>query len=183
MYMESDILFDQIMVVYRPIIEQKQLRVICKEKANEFDYRMMILESPSIKIRFILDRGLVSLAIATLDAPNDWSRDQWFGLDVFLSYLDKRKVSPFLSVARKVFPCFAKSRKRDQQRRSVIYDMEDHATSVLRQLNEIKQKLMNSYDAIEELLHASMSTGVREDLERFRVRYNNEILDDLMQKR
>jgi hypothetical protein len=181
--MEADILFDQVVTVFRSIIEQKQLRIIRKEKASEFDYRMMILESPSIKIRFTLDRGLVSLAIATLDAPNDGSRDQWFNLDILLSYLGNQKVSPFSRVACSVFTFLGRNRNREQKHNSVIYDMDDHATSVLHQLNKIRHKLVGSYDKIEAFLQASLSSEVIEDLERFRVQYNDEILDDLIRKR
>ena len=180
--MESDILFDQVIAIYGSIIEQKHLRVIRKEKTKEFDYRMMILESPTIKIRFILDRGLVNIALATLDAPNDWSRDQWFDLDIFLGYLDNRKVSPLLRVARKVIPGFAKNRNHEQKHNSVVYDMEDHKTSVSRQLNEAKQKLISSYDEIETFFRVPLSTAILKDLERFRVQHNDEILHDLMRK-
>lgn len=181
--MESDILFDQILTVFGEVIAQRHFRVIRKEKAREFDYRMMVLESSSLKIRFTLERGLVNLAVSTLDAPNDWSRDQWFELDVLLDYLAEQKVSPLLNIAYQAISHFIKHRNHGPKGLSIVHDTDDHITSVLRQLNELKQKFVSSYDEIEMLFDAMSLTRELNPLNRFRARRDDNILSELTRKR
>ena len=182
MYMESDILFDQIPAVFGEVFAQKHFRVIRKEKAREFDYRMMVLESSSLKIRFTLERGFVNLAVSTLGAPNDWSRDQWFDLDILLDYLAEQKVSPLLNIVHKVISYFIKHRNRGAKGRSIVHDTDNHVASVLRQLNELKQKFVSSCDEIEMLFDATSFAREVTSLNRFRVRRDDNVLSELTGK-
>ena len=181
--MESDILFDQVMTEFQDWMDHRKLRVVRKERADEFDFRLMILESPLLKIRFTLEKGLVTLAIGTLDAPNDWSWDAWFDLDILVEYLARQKTPRSSSIINRMMAWIAEPHRRGRQMRSMIYVTVDDATNVSQQLQTLKGKLIGSYEQIENLLRKSEQGQITSELQILRDKRSEDFLNQLLRKR
>ncbi|MCL5998044.1 MAG: hypothetical protein M1546_18635 [Chloroflexi bacterium] len=181
--MESDILFDQVLTAFQDLMDHRRFQVVRKERAGEFDFRLMILDSPLLKIRFTLEKGLVTLAIGTLDAPNDWSWDGWFDLDILLEYLARQRTPRSSSIINRMMAWIAGSHHRGRQTRSMIYVTVDHATNVSQQLQTLKGKLVGSYEQIENLLRKSEQGQITSELQIRRDKCSEDFLNQLLRNR
>jgi hypothetical protein len=168
--MEPDFLFDQVPVIFHDFIDQHEFRITRKEKANEFDFRLMILESPQIKLRFTLDRSIVDLAVGILDAPNDWSSEVWFSLDVLLAYLAEKRKPRLQAIIDRLVPNRTGDHHQSDYGRSTIFETTGEIKTISSQLDALKGALLASYGEVVALLHRQEYRSIIAQLQRFRDR-------------
>jgi hypothetical protein len=181
--MDPDLFFELTLTSFRDFISQERFRVIRKERPGSFDIGMIILESPQLKMRLTLEKGLVTLAIGGLGAPNNGSQDAWYDLDALLGYLVEQRKPRILSGFEAFTSRFLKRRKRKSRERSMVYETADDMSSISRQLEELKAGLIGSYPEIRQLLPQMVFGNNVTDLQRFRDQRNEDLFNELVRAR
>ena len=181
--MDPDLFFDLALTSFHDFIGQERFRVVRKERTDQFEYGTIILESPQLKMRLTLEKGLVTLAIGGLGAPNDGSQDAWYDLNALLGYLVEQRKRRILSRFDAFTSRFLKRRKRKSSERSIVYETADDMSSISRQLVELKAGLIGSFPEIKHLPPQMVFGKSVTDLQRFRDQRNEDLWNELVRAR
>ena len=70
-------------------------RVTSSLEFNSFDNAVVTFRNESCRIRIILDRGFISLALGPLWDPDGWNKGPWYAIEYLVAFLTGEEVSDY----------------------------------------------------------------------------------------
>ena len=156
-------------------------RIVRREAEPYFDYGLVVMESPALKIRFTLEKGLAVMSVGSVTASADWSRESWFSMNTLTDFLETHEPDQSQPT---VIACLRRMRLRLSKLlsgagrvTSITCEVADDEASIRRQVAEQIRRYVESSSRIERLLRADAGPEVMDLLAHFRERRSEELLE------
>jgi hypothetical protein len=82
---------DQIRKYFDYLFDANGFEVISETYFQSFGNWVVVLQSDDCRIRFLQDRGEVSIAVGPVWSPPSWNAGPWFDLSIVIAFLTPKK--------------------------------------------------------------------------------------------